>query len=661
MKLGLLSGIKKFGVRNWGLILITVIYLLTILYMLPLKNQIYGDDFAYISTVKDFLDTGIVKVSEWSTASFLFQLFWGALFNKVFGYSIKTLQFSTVTIFYIALIFFYLLLKRTIKNEAHSVIFTLVLMSFPPLFFMSYTFLTYVPSASLSIIASYFIVKAIQQNKLRDYIIGGVISSLGFLNRQDLIAIPLSLLLVLILRSIAEKKINIKQFLGYFIFVTPTVASYLIWIMQPGNMTTGQYSHVFHLLYFLPIPLGRLYTTHLYYTKYIKGAIFYFFQLIPFLLPIFLIFKIKLTSIIREIKTFRKPILITITIFLLMFSIEYVFRYSNPIYAIDAPNSFLMSDKFFPIDLIKNWKNLVFISIFIWLPLMGISFSKFLSKLLPRKGTNNPKMLVFLFPSAVFVLTVMFYYIKAFLFIFKGKGNYFKIIVSPDGANFLYHSWTVLAILSLLVILILYLFICRRIQLKFVRANLDKLFLVFAFVFLLAFQIFFMKSHWPHYVTTLAPSVFLWLASVSKDWRINPLSTLGIITLLIVFSLAVTKPRYIDAGFRYELGFKLVDRGIKPIKIGGIDNYGWLAWWYYKSTLQEEIAKSKGNKYDIAEIGSWHNLDAVYPEQMEFFVVPVPLYFDYRTEPKWKIVFDTGPSYAGIGSQLRYVVYQLNN
>src|SRR3989304_8482313 len=157
----------KFIKNNLEILAISITYLLSFLYMLPLRDQIYGDDFVYISTVRDFIQTGVLKVSEWSYASMIFQTFWGAAFSEIFGFSLKIMHLSTVVILYPGLIAFYLLLREFSVSKFRSFIFTLFLLFFPHVFFMTYTFLTNIPAMSLAIISVYLYVKGLKRGGWR--------------------------------------------------------------------------------------------------------------------------------------------------------------------------------------------------------------------------------------------------------------------------------------------------------------------------------------------------------------------------------------------------------------------------------------------------------------------------------------------------------------
>ena len=60
--------------------IILFITALVLVLMLPIRDQIYRDDFAYAQSVKQFVDTGQIKVTEWAAPTLILQILWGGLF-----------------------------------------------------------------------------------------------------------------------------------------------------------------------------------------------------------------------------------------------------------------------------------------------------------------------------------------------------------------------------------------------------------------------------------------------------------------------------------------------------------------------------------------------------------------------------------------------------
>src|SRR5260221_12096586 len=123
-----------------GLIIVIFTYLVCIIAILPLRNLGYDDDFAYHHTVNNFLNTGVLKISQWSGPSAIFTTYWGALFSKIFGFSYKTLHFSVISLFFMAVLCFYFLLREFEIDDMKAMFFTIVLFTIAPIFRYTFTF-----------------------------------------------------------------------------------------------------------------------------------------------------------------------------------------------------------------------------------------------------------------------------------------------------------------------------------------------------------------------------------------------------------------------------------------------------------------------------------------------------------------------------------------
>ncbi len=117
--------------KNKGFFAITAVYVGICIVMLPLYNKAYLDDFAYAQTVRNFVNTGILKISDWTAVTLIFQVFWGALFSRIFGFSLASLQLSTIVLLYFGLVAFYFILREIQLDDTISALFTLALLSFP--------------------------------------------------------------------------------------------------------------------------------------------------------------------------------------------------------------------------------------------------------------------------------------------------------------------------------------------------------------------------------------------------------------------------------------------------------------------------------------------------------------------------------------------------
>ena len=98
--------------RYAGIFIISFIYLLLFILMLPLRNAAYLDDFAYIKNAEEFVLTGNLRITDWASTALVFPVVWGALFAKIFGFSIRILHLSNIVLFYFGLLAFYGILRN---------------------------------------------------------------------------------------------------------------------------------------------------------------------------------------------------------------------------------------------------------------------------------------------------------------------------------------------------------------------------------------------------------------------------------------------------------------------------------------------------------------------------------------------------------------------
>ncbi len=94
--------IKRFY-KDPVLLLTVFIWLLALIIINPIGDFSINDDWAYSWGVCN-LNNGDFKLSDWNSASFIAQLFWGFGWSKVFGFSFSILRISTLFLSLIGII-----------------------------------------------------------------------------------------------------------------------------------------------------------------------------------------------------------------------------------------------------------------------------------------------------------------------------------------------------------------------------------------------------------------------------------------------------------------------------------------------------------------------------------------------------------------------------
>lgn len=107
------------------------------------------DDWTYAWSVEHFLQTGELRMLEWSAHYPLAQILWGALFSRLLGFSFAVLRLSTLLLAWAGLLAFYGTLRELGIRPLLAGLGTLLLWCNPVFFVLSHSFMTDVPFVSL--------------------------------------------------------------------------------------------------------------------------------------------------------------------------------------------------------------------------------------------------------------------------------------------------------------------------------------------------------------------------------------------------------------------------------------------------------------------------------------------------------------------------------
>jgi hypothetical protein len=137
------------------------------------------------------LQTGELRVLEWSAHYPLAQILWGALFSRLFGFSFAALRCSTLVLAWAGLLTFYGTLRELGIRPFLAGLGTLMLWSNPVVFVLSHSFMTDVPFVSLMNAALFGYVRWVNRGRTWDLGLGSVLATLAFLVRQPGAALAL--------------------------------------------------------------------------------------------------------------------------------------------------------------------------------------------------------------------------------------------------------------------------------------------------------------------------------------------------------------------------------------------------------------------------------------------------------------------------------------
>jgi len=161
----------------------------------PFVNLPFHDDWTYAWSVEHLLKTGELQILDWSVHYPFAQILWGALFCLPYRFSFSALRVSTVVLAWLGALALYGTLRELGRARSESLIATVVLVTNPVFFVISFSFMTDVPFVSFANIAFFFIVRGVCRRNSFELCVGCVFAICALFIRQVAVAIPGSLLL----------------------------------------------------------------------------------------------------------------------------------------------------------------------------------------------------------------------------------------------------------------------------------------------------------------------------------------------------------------------------------------------------------------------------------------------------------------------------------
>ena len=163
------------GYRNAALCAVLVAVCLWIAW--PVSKMGFLDDWSYARTAQIYAQTGHFVYNGWATAMLGWQIVWGALFIKLFGFSFTILRVSMLPIAMATVFLFHQILVRFGVNSRNAVIGTLTL-GLSPLFLpLADSFMTDIPGLLVILICIYCCQRAIGSTSTRNAILWLVLAA----------------------------------------------------------------------------------------------------------------------------------------------------------------------------------------------------------------------------------------------------------------------------------------------------------------------------------------------------------------------------------------------------------------------------------------------------------------------------------------------------
>jgi 4-amino-4-deoxy-L-arabinose transferase-like glycosyltransferase len=198
---GVLTGITRWppGERQRDCVVIVLTAVLVTLVVRPFQNTPFLDDWVYAWSVENLLQGGRLLVPEWSNNINIAQILWGWLLSLPFGFSFVALRISTWLVAVASLCGLYLMLRDLEVPRGDALLGTATLGVYPIFALLSVTFMTDVPFVSLTILASFAMLRAMKTRSTPWLIAAAALASVAAGVRMVAVVTPVAMFLALVL------------------------------------------------------------------------------------------------------------------------------------------------------------------------------------------------------------------------------------------------------------------------------------------------------------------------------------------------------------------------------------------------------------------------------------------------------------------------------
>jgi 4-amino-4-deoxy-L-arabinose transferase-like glycosyltransferase len=212
----------------WVALIFTLVYAVYVMIAPPQREFPLNDDWGYAQSVEHLLDTGELRVSEWASATTIFQIYWGGLFAQLTGgFSFSALRGSTLAFSFIGCIALYDLLRQLDLPAPAAFLGGLALAVNPMFTYLSYTFMSDVFYFGLMLLSLSFYVRGIKRDAGGALFIGSVFAAGAFLSRQLGIVLPAAAGLALLLK---DRRLRWKPLALAVAFPALVFIGYSLWL-----------------------------------------------------------------------------------------------------------------------------------------------------------------------------------------------------------------------------------------------------------------------------------------------------------------------------------------------------------------------------------------------------------------------------------------------
>jgi hypothetical protein len=225
--------------KNFPIWAILSFYVLCILIADPRGEFPLNDDWSYTRSAFSFGSGKGMHVDEWSAPSLVGQAFYGGLLTRLFSSRFNVLRFSTLFLSCCTAFLLWRIFSRLKIRKDLASVFLLAWLFNPLQFSLSFTFMTEIPFIFFLVLAIYFYVLSLEENRGYCQALAAAALGYAFLIRQTSIILVFALIGSILLDFRKPLKKRIRQAVIAGLAAGAFISGYYWWVWHSGRITAA--------------------------------------------------------------------------------------------------------------------------------------------------------------------------------------------------------------------------------------------------------------------------------------------------------------------------------------------------------------------------------------------------------------------------------------
>lgn len=172
---------------------VLLLFVVVLAFTNPAGDFPLNDDWSYGTAVRNLVERGEYRLSNWTSMPLLTQVLWGSLFCLPAGFSFTALRFSTLVLSLAALALLVLVARQSGERRPGLLLLGPLVLMFNPVYLaLSQTFMTDVPFMAFTLGSLCLLILGVDRKSTTTLLVGMLLALLATLLRQTGFLIPVA-------------------------------------------------------------------------------------------------------------------------------------------------------------------------------------------------------------------------------------------------------------------------------------------------------------------------------------------------------------------------------------------------------------------------------------------------------------------------------------